>query len=57
MISAELVLIPKNWYLNSKHFFQNFQIQQQVENVNDNLFMGHFMANNALFEAIIQVIK
>lgn len=29
----------------------------QVENVNDNLFIEHFMYNNSIFEAIIQVIS
>lgn len=29
----------------------------QVENVNDNLFMEHFMVNNSLFEAIIQIVS
>jgi hypothetical protein len=27
----------------------------QIENLNDNLFLEHFMQNNSLFEAIIQV--
>ncbi|CAF0844248.1 unnamed protein product [Brachionus calyciflorus] len=29
----------------------------QVENANDNLFMEHFMLNNSLFEAIIQIVS
>lgn len=29
----------------------------QVENTNDNLFLEHFMFNNSIFEAIIQIIS
>lgn len=30
-------------------------LKKQAENVNDNLFLEHFMANHGLFEALIQV--
>jgi hypothetical protein len=52
---ATVSVIKNKIKLILKFNFFFLQFLKQLENVNDNLFMEHFMLNNILFEAIIHV--